>query len=320
MKKAEIQKELEQRGIPYEEKDKVSVLKNKLNQTKAIIPKKESPSLPYMLMDRQDDTLILQELQGAVIEHLVYSFKDRGGKEITSLSKAGVDQTVLEMSNKKNFVYEVVDTNFREDEKYFYVDVKVERSRLLFNRRGEYKGKIPMGSATGHKRQAKKVFTRKGLQDDQFAYEKAFSKAERNAKMSLIPKPFVLEMIKLFRKKGQVKEITLEQKIGSAELRTIHAVGAELGLNHEKIKDLVRDQFGYESLNEIEKGQLQEVMELLKGMEKPRMPKIPMELIGFFNEKGTLKAKREAIWSSVLKEVGGEVNKAVEVIKTRMRG
>lgn len=319
MKKAELQAKLAELKIDFNDKDSVEELKKKLAQHTMPLAKSE-PTLPYVLMDAEDDNQILAELGGAIIDHFVYSFK-QDGKEVTSLSKTGVDAVCVEMANTKNIIYDVVDTQFREDADYFYVDVKVERSRLLFSESGEYKGKAPMGSATGHKRQAKQQRTKFGLKDDQFAYEKAFSKAERNAKMSLIPKPFVLEMIKQFRGEGKVKQIEMRTKVGENHLRLIHGIGAESGMSHEKIKDLVKQKFGYDSLNELEVADLQELTQLIKGQaQETKDLRLPFVLLGEFNARNFMKAKQDAWWKRALEVSQNDPEKATKLVLDQLKG
>lgn len=316
MKKSELQAKLLEMKIDFDEKDSVDELKKKLAVHS--VPAKTEPSLPYVLMDAEDDQIILAELGGAMIEHCVYSF-EQDGKKIVGLSKTGVDAVCVEMANSKNMIYEVVDSGVREDPEYFFVDVKVERSRLLFTKDGEFKGKVPMGSATGHKRQAKQMRTKFGVKDNPFAYEMAFSKAERNAKMSLIPKPFIIEMVKKFQGEGRVKQIAMRSKVNEGHLRLIHGVGGEQGISHEKLKDIVKKEFGYDSLNELEVADVDRLVTLLKASAKPKDFRLPLTLMGEFNARGFLKAKQDAWWKRALEVCANDPLKAEAKVLAQLK-
>jgi hypothetical protein len=316
MNKAELRKALTEKGIAFTEKDGIKALKEKLGVTK--LPTITDPSLPYVLFESEDDNQILAEMQGAVLDKFVYSFPQEG-KDIVGLSKAGVEQACRESANKKGEVYRIIDTPvIEEDAEYIKVIVKAGRYKILLNNKGDFKGEILLDTSIGAKRQWKKLRQRDGkIVDNKFAYEVAISKAQRNAKMSLLPYAFITEMIKLFKKGGKEQVIQPNRKIGASQLQFIHAIASENGLTHEKLGEVVRKEFGYTTLNELEMNQVNRVVELIKAS-KPKVVELPLELLGIFNSKGIMKAKRDAMWLKALEISKGDENKAVEFLKQQL--
>ncbi len=321
MNKEELRGELMKLNIPFTEKDGLGILKAKLDQSK--LPTKNDPELAYTIMDSENDAQVLAEIQGAVLNTYVYSF-EQDGKKVVGLSKAGVDAVCRESANKKGEVYRLIENKITgkyydidEDDKYIKVIVTVGRYALIRDKQGKIIDEILLDTAVGVKRQAKTMNTRFGMRDNQFAFECAFSKAQRNAKASLLPYKLVAEMIEHYRAQGKEKVIQASNKIGASQLQYLHALANEMGISHEKLTELVNKEFRYQSLNEVNMTEVSRVAELIRA-NKPKEVKIPIELIGLFNEKNILKAKRDAMWLKAYSESNGDVNKAIELLKGQL--
>ena len=63
------------------------------------VPAQKNESLPFVIMDKLDDQLIIKELEGQLPEILTYHYSDKG-QEIWGLSKAGVDEARAELAKK----------------------------------------------------------------------------------------------------------------------------------------------------------------------------------------------------------------------------
>ena len=126
---------------------------------------------PYV---ERDEALIIADLEDRYIEEFVYSFQ-QGGKTVTGLSWKGVQEAAREMGG-----IQVPMEKVKIDETETHVHVIVEA--IDSNRDASR-----LGSASQPKQ-----MTVKGKQvDDPFAYQKAISKAQRNAMMQLIPQTVI---------------------------------------------------------------------------------------------------------------------------------
>ena len=132
---------------------------------------------PFSIMERKDETQILEELKGNVIQEFVYSFK-QGSREITGLSYAGVKQIALEMGNIHCSEPVVSEMNGSWVCKVKVVDT--------------YRNMEMWGVSC----QPKMMKTQWGPKEDDFGLQKAVSKAERNALRKLMPEKLIVEMIK----------------------------------------------------------------------------------------------------------------------------
>lgn len=163
-------------------------------------------SLPYELMDSEDEKQILAEMKGEVITAFVYSFQDKSGREVTGLSKVGVDNVCRESANKGEVFRVIGDPIIQDSEDAINFVVKVGRFAL----RPDGKG-VMLDTTLGAKRQLKKKLIKNKMQDDPFFFETGLSKAERNAKRKLLPEKMILEMIKKFKAEGKVKNLRPNQ-------------------------------------------------------------------------------------------------------------
>lgn len=153
---------------------------------------------PFILMDKADEEQILKEMRGDIIKEFVYSYRDKKGKIVEGLSNAGVNATSMEMAVRKKPL-RVLEQWITEDDKYYKAIVKV--GRYIVNDDGT---EILVDTTLGSKRQAK--FFKPGV-ENQFAFEQAVVKAERNGKRRLMPEKIIIEMLKLYKNQGKVKKI-----------------------------------------------------------------------------------------------------------------
>ena len=142
----------------------------------------------YIILERRDETQILEEFKGNVIEEYVYDF-DVGGRHVTGLSYAGVKAIALKMGGIH--VDEPILVDYGS---YWLCKVKakdMQRDMEMW------------GVAT----QPKKIQLRNGNEiNDDFCIQKVVSKAERNALRKLFPETLVIEMINEWRRnKGKLK-------------------------------------------------------------------------------------------------------------------
>lgn len=157
---------------------------------------------PFALMDRLDDDAIVAELEGRIVDVLVYRIKDSTGRITEGLSKPGVDACVREMC-KQGEVLRELELEVTENEREYLAKCKVGRYAVKFNpETGETK-EVLLDTAFGVKRQAK--FYDDG-RPNIFAFEQACMKAARNAKFRLIPEDLKQRLIALAKKEGKVHE------------------------------------------------------------------------------------------------------------------
>jgi len=168
------------------------------------IVKKEEFS-PFVIMDKLDDELIIAELEGKVLDTLVYHYKDKG-QELWGLSKAGVDEATGELAKRGEVIREV-DVDVTWDDSFFYA--KAKAGRYVVSREGQ---EVLLDTKFGSKRQDKKW--KRGTDEEKenpFAYELAITKACRNASIRLIPKAIQQAVIEAAKKKGGVKQVSQEE-------------------------------------------------------------------------------------------------------------
>lgn len=170
----------------------------------------------HELFEFADEEQIIAELAGRVTDKYVYELKgvkDERGNQVVGLSYAGTNWACREYAKQGELIRvnpkpEVV-LDPSDDE---YVIVVVTAQRWSVDR--ETGKEIPLDTALGVKRQWKKQLrniwengrvVRQEAIDDKFFMEKAFSKAQRNAKQALIPTDFVTQIIQkaLAQKNGK---------------------------------------------------------------------------------------------------------------------
>lgn len=138
------------------------------------------PVNEYKIMDTRDENQILAELQGHYLTEFVYSFK-AGGRDVIGLSWAGVKELAYRYGG-----IQVEECKIEEKADFWLVTCKavdVQRKNSRF------------GVAT----QSKMMKRRDGSSEvDEFALQKATSKAQRNAIRALMPEIAVKQYIDQF--------------------------------------------------------------------------------------------------------------------------
>ncbi len=185
---------------------------------------------PYQEMERADEQMVLDEIKGRAIDALVYEIK-QGNETVTGLSLAGVRETARVMNKQGQGRIHVSDKEPTIIETEDYFEVRVYGV-------DEQNG----GGNWGIKRQDKKY--RNGNLN-QFAYEQALAKAQRNALRGLIPEWFVKQMIDAYRAEtGRVKTInqTAQRQqapthwaLNRASYATFMAAANDLEMDREEI-------------------------------------------------------------------------------------
>lgn len=134
----------------------------------------------FQLMERKDEAQILSELQGVFLDKFVYSFK-QGQNTVTGISWAGIKEIAYRIGE--------IDTNIEKFEE--------TEDAYVFIVRATNKG---VGSRLGVSNQPKMQNGRV----DQFALQKALSKAQRNAIRGVIPEATIQQYLDTFMKSGNV--------------------------------------------------------------------------------------------------------------------
>lgn len=161
---------------------------------------------PFVIMDRLDDEAFLEEMKGRVVDTWAYSFF-QDGKEVTGLSKVGVDQACREMAKGGEVI--------REEKVEYAVDPTDKRfmlfvgtaCRLAVSKDGK---EVCLDRTIGTKRQCIYIVTKDGITDrvNPFWFEQGAMKALRNARMRLLSeeiKTKVIGIAKELRKTKLVK-------------------------------------------------------------------------------------------------------------------
>lgn len=156
---------------------------------------------PFSIMDRLDDDAIVAELEGQIIQALVYQIKDKSGRVTEGLSKAGVDACCREMARQGEVLREL-ELEVTETATEYLAKCKVGRYAVRFNPETGETREVLLDTAFGVKRQPKYYEDGKS---NPFAYEQACMKAARNAKMRLLTEELKQKVIALARKEGRVK-------------------------------------------------------------------------------------------------------------------
>lgn len=236
--------------------------------------KTETNSLPFVLMDRLDDDLIIQELEGRLPQILTYHFSDKG-QEIWGLSKMGVDEATNELAKKGEVIRELEMTfTDAKDEGLF----QVRAGRYAINKEGR---EILLDTKFGFKRQSKKTSTGK---DNAFWYEQGAIKAARNASMRLIPASIKEAVIQYAKEKGKVKEVKengqseqkpkpqdapgqeiLRKVISEPMRKRFWAIAKSTKASDDAIKEWLYREYSIEHTKDIPRALYDEICERIKG-------------------------------------------------------
>jgi len=160
----------------------------------------------YSLLDQEDEKQILREISGEIINEFVYSI-DTPGREVVHLTKVGVDN-LCRMATSQGEIFRIVGEPLVYDEGD-YIRVIIKVGRFTFKDGKE----VALDTTLGAKRQWKKMKLSNGkIVDDPFYFEKALSKAERNAKVKLLPETLIAKMIKKWKEEKRVKKLTVKEE------------------------------------------------------------------------------------------------------------
>lgn len=160
---------------------------------------------PFVIMDRLDDEAFLEEMKGRVVDTWAYSFF-QDGKEVTGLSKVGVDQACREMAKGGEVI--------REEKVEYAVDPTDKRfmlfvgtaCRLVVSKDGK---EVCLDRTIGTKRQCIYIITRDGITDrvNPFWFEHGAMKALRNARMRLLSEEIKTKVIAIAKELRKTKTV-----------------------------------------------------------------------------------------------------------------
>ncbi|MEM3018105.1 MAG: hypothetical protein QXO25_04430 [Candidatus Bathyarchaeia archaeon] len=159
-------------------------------------------------LEKLDDQLIVQGLEGVVSVQDLFYVISQGDYQIVGISTDGVREIARQYAEKKGYIFRIKELTTSEDEEYYYVRCKVE---VDYPSGGHMEG-------WGSKRQQKHEFRKDGSNPiDRYAFEKAISKAQRNALLSVIPKTFIEMAYKEWRENRTPESRVVSKKATPAE-------------------------------------------------------------------------------------------------------
>ena len=159
----------------------------------------KNSSTPYVLFDRADDDAILAKLKGAVLESIVYCFKQQD-KKVYGLGIDGAEACKRELAREGEVIEEEQVSLIKEDNAAAYFEARASRWAI----HSQTGNRIKLDSALGFKRQDK--FTPSGGKNP-FWYEAGASKAMRNAILRLTPEGIKMRLIEMYKEHAkQVEE------------------------------------------------------------------------------------------------------------------
>ena len=179
-----------------------------------------------------DDAIIEQELMGDVLPYFLYKFS-QGGSDIVGLTVKGVSEVVRRLNRDKKSGY-----NIRLNPDHLKIERDVEQDGVKGVAVTVYAENLLDGnSAWGTKFEPYKKTGRNGTYANEFAVEKALSKAERNAKRKLIPETAAAMMIDklLTENPDNVKKLAPPP----AQVRFVTPATPKTS-SLEEVKDLIR--------------------------------------------------------------------------------
>ena len=164
---------------------------------------------PFQVIERLDDKALIAEIRGKALQAYVYQFfKD--GKPIRGLSVKGVEAACREMAVKHGMALRILNHHVeRTDTAYIAV---VTAGRYMVSSDGR---EVLLDTALGSKEEPF-LETRRGgsTYPNTDAYDKALSKAARNAKLKLMPEDLKQAIIAEFIKLGKVQNVDVDQSTG----------------------------------------------------------------------------------------------------------
>lgn len=145
--------------------------------------------------DRMDEDQILKEMRGDVLSTFVYEFKMAEGNTVRGLSYVGVKEAARYLGGITTELVTPLQV-IKDDngEKWMCVVRATDAQRAL--------------SLLGTASQPTKMKLRNGqLRADDFAPQKALSKAQRNAIRALLSEELAMQVIAAFTKQGKVRRV-----------------------------------------------------------------------------------------------------------------
>ena len=221
-------------------------------------------------VDHADETQIIQLLAGELVEEYVYSFKDSAGRIVEGLSWAGIREYA---GQRGNIMLEEPIVEERED--HWRVMVRVldlERNIAIW----------------GGTHQPKFMVLKSGeLKPDPFAFEKALSKAQRNAIKNLLPVSVTKAAIAGLRNgsqgqagrkaQRQIEEPKPTPRVTQVQLDTFVALAKRLEWTTTQLSIWFTEQFG-RGPKQITQAQgvtaIEKLMELLQPVEPAKETEI----------------------------------------------
>lgn len=189
-------KQLKKKAAPKPKKPMDIIITSPVNPSMQII----------MASELSDDSIIEQSLMSEVLPYYVYIFCENKSnrcspetiqahkcphRKISGLSAAGTNETVRRLNKDKASGY-----NIRVNPEHITIERDIEQNDEKGVSVTVYAENLIDGnSAWGTKFEPYKKVGKNGQYKNDFAVEKALSKAERNAKGKLIPKTVVAKMI-----------------------------------------------------------------------------------------------------------------------------
>jgi hypothetical protein len=196
----------------------------------------------FRAMDRADEMLILDEIQGRALDTWVYSYTNKRNELITNLSVHGVNETVRLLNERGGLQLGISEQPPLVDEKT-EADGKSYYRVMVFAR----DGRKPHTGRWGTAVEPKMMEFRKGGEGwDKFALTKALNKAQRNALAMLIPEDFRAHIIAQALGHGRVQKL-LPAAAPTAALEEGKPVLADE--RAEELKKEIRD--AYSELKEL---------------------------------------------------------------------
>lgn len=137
----------------------------------------------YLVMERRDEAQIVEALEGRYIEEFVYEFES-GGRKVVGLSWMGIQEASREYGG---IVCPIEKMMMKLTKTHVAVTIEAKD--------------IKTGSVRiGHSKQSRRMSLRSGkFMDDEFAEQKAISKAQRNAIRQLLPQTLLKQWIERHR-------------------------------------------------------------------------------------------------------------------------
>jgi len=194
-------------------------------------PTSDEEKEKFEFMERRDEEQIEKSILGQYLDECIYDFTTKDGRRVTGLSWVGVKEIAAKMGSIR--VDEKPDIIDQGDS--WFVMVKAE-------------DRLRDSSRWGVSTQFKKLRHKDGsLTDDEFAIQKAMSKAQRNAIRQLIPERWIQQLIDRFlqgeRKFEPEKVIEMKGEHDSKQVEIIQESEMRVPITKEPMEGTTLKQF-----------------------------------------------------------------------------